>query len=236
MLDFEQQGRERLPAAVYDLAIRLGANPGLNRSTVRLRQTGRMKDIAATKWMTFSATQTMSSRTCGFDWLARTGPLGMMHVRDAFSNGEGRLTVKAFGLIPIMRAPASTQLARGELMRYLAELAWVPDAILLNTELRWRQDGPDTLAVSAGIGERAAEVVLTLDSDGRIAGGFAPDRGRSVKPPYLLTPWRGRFSDYRRHQDTWLPFAGEVGWEIDGKLNIYFQCQIEEWQSTASNN
>ena len=229
MSDNQSQATVRLPAAVYDLAIRLGVNPALNRSTVRLRQTGQMKDIGATKWMTFSATQSMASRTCDFDWRARFGPLGMIHVRDALQNGEGRLTVKALGLIPIVRTPSSAQLSRGELMRYLAELAWIPDAILLNTELRWRQDGPDMLAVSAGAGETAAEVVLTLDSDGRVAGAFAPDRARGVKPPYLLTPWRGRFSDYRHHQDLWLPFAGEVGWEIEGQLNIYFQCQVEEW-------
>ena len=35
--------QERLPAAVYDLALRLGVKPGDNRSTVKLTQTGRMK-------------------------------------------------------------------------------------------------------------------------------------------------------------------------------------------------
>ena len=148
----------------------------------------------------------------------------MIHVRDAFQHGEGHLTVKALGLIPIVSSKISLQLSRGELMRYLAEIAWIPDAILLNTELRSREVGPDTLAVSAGAGETAAEVVLTLDSEGRISAAFAPDRGRTIKPPYLLTPWRGSFSDYRRHQDMWLPFAGEVGWEIEGKLITYFRC------------
>jgi hypothetical protein len=235
MMDSDKQARERLPAAVYDLAIRLGANPSLHRPMVTLRQTGRMKDIGATRWMTFSATQTMNSGTCGFDWRARFGPLGLIHVRDAYLNGAGHLTVKALGLIPMVWTPVSAQLNRGELMRYLAELVWVPDAILFNTELRWRQDAPDKLAVSAGRGESAAEVTLTLDSEGRIAGAFAPDRARAAKPPYNLTPWRGRFWDYRRHQDMWLPFGAEVGWEIEGKLITYFQCQIEHWQSpTAS--
>ena len=223
--------RTRLPSAVYDLAIRLGANPGLRKSTVRLRQTGQMKEIGAVKWMPFTETQTIATRTCDFDWRARFGPLGMISVGDAFLNGAGQLTVKALGIIPITTAPNSPQLSRGELMRYLAELAWAPDAILLNGGLRWRVEGPDTLAVSAGVGETAAEVELNLDSEGRIAGAFAPDRGRSVKPPYLLTPWRGRFFDYRRHQDTWLPFAGEVGWEIEGKLINYFRCRIENWQA-----
>jgi hypothetical protein len=116
----------------------------------------------------------------------------------------------------------------------LAELPWVPDAILQNTELRWRKDGPDTLAVSAGSGETTSEVVLSLDSEGRIAGGFAPDRPRAAEPPILPTPWRGRFSDYRRHNERWLPFAAEVAWEIDGKAIVYFQARIERWEMVST--
>ena len=127
--------------------------------------------------------------------------------------------------------PCRTLVVRGELMRYLAELAWAPDAILLNTELRWREDGPDKLAVSAGSGETTAEVALSLDGQGRIVGAFAPDRPRSAKAPYLPAPWRGRFSDYRRHNDMWLPFAGEVGWEIDGVEEIYWQGRMEHWDT-----
>ena len=137
------------------------------------------------------------------------------------------------GIIPLARAEHSSALMRGELMRYLAELAWAPDAILLNTALRWREVGPDRLAVSAGAGEIAAEVMLNLDTEGRIAGGFAPDRPRSATAPFLPTPWRGRFSDYRWHNDRWLPFAGEVGWEIDGKEDVYWQAQIKSWEAFA---
>jgi hypothetical protein len=231
MAEDDRQPKERLPAAIYDLALRLGVNAAMNRSTVRLKQSGRMKPMGAVSWMSFSATQTISTRACAFDWRARTGPLQLVWVRDALSGGEGRLDVTALGLIPISRAEPSAALMRGELMRYLAELAWAPDAILLNSELRWREDGPDRLAVSAGSGETAAEVTLRLDGEGRIAEASAPDRPRSAKPPFLPTPWRGRFSDYRRHNDIWLPFAAEVGWEIDGKENIYWQGRIEQWEA-----
>jgi hypothetical protein len=227
----DRQSSEWLPAAVYDLALRLGANPEMNRTTVKLTQTGRMKPGGAARWMSFSAEQTIATRQCAFEWRARAGPLGMVSVCDALKDGEGRLDVLALGLITISRAEHSSALVRGELMRYLAELAWAPDAILLNTELRWREDGPDRLAVSAGAGETAAEVILSLDSEGRIAGGFASDRPRSATAPILPTPWRGRFSDYRRHNDMWLPFAGEVGWEIDGVEEIYWQGRIEHWDT-----
>jgi hypothetical protein len=47
----------------------------------------------------------------------------------------------------------------------------------------------------------------------------------------LPAPWRGRFSDYRRHNDRWLPFAAEVGWEIDGKEDVYWQGRVEQWET-----
>ena len=181
--------------------------------------------------MAFTATQTISTNSCEFDWRARAGPFGVISVRDAVTNGEGRLDVVALGFIPIARAEHSAALMRGELMRYLAELPWAPDAILFNTELRWREDGPDQLAVSAGAGETAAEVILNLDSEGRIVGAFAPDRPRSATTPFLPTPWRGRFSGYRHHDNMWLPFAGEVAWEIDGKEEVYWQGRIESWKT-----
>jgi hypothetical protein len=137
--------------------------------------------------------------------------------------------VLALGIVPTSRAEHTSALMHGELMRCLAELAWAPDAIFLNTTLRWREDGPDTLAVSAGSGERAAEVGLSLDSHGRIGGAFAHDRPRSAKAPFLPTPRRGRFSDYRRHDDVWLPFAGEVAREIGGIEEIYWRGRIDSW-------
>ncbi len=221
----------QLPAFVRDLAARLGADPSAAARRVRLMQTGRMKtQLDATSWMSFSARQTISTQTCAFDWRARAGPLGLVSVCDALAQGGGRLDVMALGLIPIARAGHSAALTRGEIMRYLAELAWAPDAILHNTELRWREDGPDTLAVSADSGETASEVLLSLNSDGRIAGAFAPDRPRSATPPILPTPWRGRFSDYRLHEGRWLPFAGEVAWEVDGKEITYWQGRIVQWE------
>jgi len=224
------QHRARLPAAVYDLAQRLCVKPDQRQVGVKLTQTGRMRqNLKSASWMLFTATQTLSTRDCAFDWRARFGPFGLISVRDALERGRGRLDVKAIGIVPIASAPRTPELMRGELMRYLAELPWAPAAILLNSELRWRVAGPDALAVSAGAGETLTEVVLSLDNDGRIVGAFAPDRPRSVGKAYLPTPWRGQFTDYRLHEGRWIPFAGEVAWEIDGKPEVYWQGTIKTW-------
>jgi hypothetical protein len=197
----------RLIPAVADLADRLGARP-TGPAGVRLRHTGRMRQTATASWAGFTSHQTIALDTCAFDWRARSGPAGVVSVRDALIDGVGHLHVRALGFITLARADPSAALTRGELMRYLAELAWAPDALLRNTGLRWREDGPDRLVVGAGAGETAAEVTLTLDGDGRIVGAFAPDRGALVNGVVVPTPWRGAFADYRQHDDVWLPFFG----------------------------
>jgi hypothetical protein len=119
-------------------------------------------------------------------------------------------------------------------MRYLAELAFIPDAILANGALRWRADSPNALVVGAGEGPTAVEVILTLDAEGGIGSTFAPDRPRSATDPVLPTPWRGRLWDYRPHLGRWIPFAGEVAWEIGGKEEVYWQGQVKSWTESHS--
>jgi len=100
----------------------------------------------------FSAAQTLEVRQIGFAWRARmplAGPV-VAYVAEGLDRGEGYLTVKLFGLVPLARARAGDAAFRGEALRYLAELAWNPDAVLFNRELDWRVVDQDTLLVGAG--------------------------------------------------------------------------------------
>ena len=187
------------------------------------------RKLGAETWIAFSATQTIATDACRFAWKARFGPFGMVSVSDVLDDAGGRLAVTALGVIPLARAAPTPALTRGELMRYLGEIALAPDIILGNRALRWRSDGPDQLVVGAGQDAIAAEVTLSLDSDGRIGSIFAPDRCRSPTAPFLPTPWRGQFSDYRQHLGQWLPFAAEVAWEIDGSSETYWTAEMTDW-------
>ncbi len=235
MTDVHCDLRARLPSAVVDLALRLGADPVANRTRVRLRQSGQMRQDVATAWMPFTARQTLATDRCDFDWRARSGPAGLIFVRDALDGGRGRFNVLALGVLPIVNVKPSSELTRGQLMRYLAELAWAPDAILHNTDLRWREDGPDRLVVGAGSGQEAAAVTLSLDRDGRIDSAFAPDRGRMVGEVIVPTPWGGRFLDYRYHQGVWLPFGAEVSWSMPEGEVVYWKAVIDFWEKGEGN-
>ena len=198
---------------------------------MRLSQTGRMRQAPSARWMRFSARQSISSTLCAFDWRARSG---MITIRDALANGEGILDVRALGLIPVAHLRASPAITRGELMRYLAEIALAPDVILCNPHLTWRSDGPGRVIVAAGVDDARAEVTFSLNEEGRIATASAEDRPRGSNPSELTpTPWRGRFSDYREHHGYWLPFAADVSWIVDGASFIYWDGRLETWQRHA---
>lgn len=220
----------RIPGEARELARRLGVNAESRGDRVLFRQTGRLRRDASSGWMGFRARQTIWTDECAFDWRAWTGPGGLVSVRDALLGGKGRLRVKALGFLPIARAEGSPEVTRGELMRYLAELPWAPQAILRNRNLRWRREGPDRLVVGAGEAECSADIVLALDEHGRIASTFAPDRPRAVGREFVPTPWHGRFLDYGRHDGLWLPSRAEVAWVIDGVETPCFEGRVEEWR------
>lgn len=233
MNDTPTYPRDDLPAAVVDLARRLGARSAPGGSVVTLVQRGRMKRaLGSDAWMAFTARQSIATDHCDFAWRARFGPCGVISVLDALDGAGGRLDVTALGFIPVARTKRTAALTRGELMRYLVELPWAPDAILANRALHWREGGSGELIVGAGEGASAVEISLGLDSAGRIATAFASDRPRSAVEPILPTPWRGSFSDYRLHLGRWIPFAGEVAWEIDGREELYWQGTIDRWATT----
>jgi hypothetical protein len=200
-------------------------------SYVCLQQVGQMRESEASAWMKFEARQRIDLATCAFEWNARTGPLGAVRIRDRFGSDGGRLTVKLFGLLKIAGAAKSVSLDRGELMRYLAELAWAPDAILYNRSLRWRDLDYGRLAVSAGEGERSAELEIALDQEGRIAEVFAADRPRAVGDRFEPSAWRGAFSDYRRSKGRHIPMSAEVGWVRGSVYEPVWRGRVTEWSA-----
>ena len=198
--------RGDLPGAVIDLAMRLGAQGGPSSSPdgsiVSLSQTGRMlRALGKDDWMFFTARQTIETGACNFAWRARFAPFGLVSACDALENGVGRLDVTALGFIPIARTPHTAALMRGELLRYLAELAWAPDAMLENTALRWRESGSGDLIVGAGDGPSGpiARDRLPSRTFPRLGAVAFPTIGSiSVDGSLSLARLRGRSTERRR--------------------------------------
>jgi hypothetical protein len=141
--------------------------------------------------------------------------------------GLGGLEVKALGFLKLAHQVGGQDMAEGEALRYLAELPWNPDAILMNQDLVWTVVSPTTLRVAHG----AAAITFVLDNDGLPQSMSAPSRGYLDKGRIRPLPWRGRFSDYRRVSGRLLPTRGEVAWVIEEAEFIYWRAKLTAWSA-----
>ena len=146
--------------------------------------------------------------------------------------GTGGLEVMLLGAFPIARMIGGAAANQGEVLRYLAELPWCPDAILANRSLDWTVLDAKTIKVATGAGTARGEVTFELDEDGLIARASAPSRiyaeanGRTSE-----RPWRGRFWDYQRTRGRLMPMQGEVAWALDAGDFIYWRGRILDWRA-----
>jgi hypothetical protein len=220
-----------LPPEVLALARRCGVEgASSDASSVVFRQTGSMRADSAHEWAPFHAKQSMALDRPGFVWRARTGPFGIVTVTDALEKEGGRLTVKAFGVLPLVHVSANAALTKGELLRYLAELPLAPDAILRNRALAWEVVSDTLLAVSASHSGVRARMELTLGPDGLTASAFAPNRPRLVGGKTVEAPWRGEFKDYRTYEGRRLPFAAEAAWTVNGVVLPVWRGEMQRWE------
>src|SRR5207237_5369769 len=132
-----------------------------------------------------------------FCWRARFPILPPISVRvvDRYAGGHALLEARLLGLVPVLHA-SGQKVAEGEAMRYLAELPWVPHALLVNDELRFRELDARTVEVATQVGATRVAVQLAFDASGDLDEVFAEARPRAVGKEFVPPPWGGRFGDY----------------------------------------
>jgi hypothetical protein len=193
---------------------------------VRISQRGRMWMRPGGRPLGFTAVQEIDAGRVAFRWRARfgAGPLRPLTVVDRYDGGEGVLE----GRIAGVRAFRSEgpEIARGEAMRYLAELAWIPHALRANGALEWTELSPsEAEAATSTPGGRVA-VRLRFDGTGDLLRASAPDRPRAEGGRAVPTPWRGEFSDHAELAGLRVPRRAEAAWELPDGLFTYWRAEL----------
>lgn len=215
-------GAQELPAPVrryLELAIEPGRAPV---RSVMIRHAGEFRmGEAEDSWRPFTSTQFVTTSPPGFDWDARiqTLPGVPVFVRDGYVLGEGGLRAALFGLIPVMKAEDSAEIARGQLLRYLAESMWYPTALLPGHGVVWTPTGESSARATLRDGAVEATVEFHFGGDGLVSEMFAPDRPRAEGEAFVLSPWAGRCRRFERRDGLLIPLEAEVEWRLpDGAL------------------
>ena len=212
-----------IPPIVRRFATRNGARAG-GPPALLMVQDAEMRLRIDQAFFRQDATQVSGTRRPGFVWQATGVIAAVIPVRivDAYVDGEGGLEVRLAGSVPVSAA-SGAEMAKGEAMRFLAELPWNPEAILNADGLSWRQIDDDTVEVSTPTVGGPARVVLHFDQDGDIASIEAPDRPRAGDTP---ARWIGRFSDYAQVGAYRFPRRGEVAWDLPEAEFVYWRGNI----------
>ncbi len=153
------------------------------------------------RWIPFASTQRVTTRRPGFVWDARMAmaPGLTVRVHDAYVAGEGILHPAVLGLVSLTdlrgSSPEPGGVAHGEFMRFVAEAAWYPTALLPSQGARWTDVDNHSAQVDLADGAVGISLLLRFDpGTGLIDSVRAEARGRTAGKAVVMTPWEGRWS------------------------------------------
>jgi hypothetical protein len=227
--DFHELERLPTPVRRYFRAV-LGEDQPMV-SGVRMRHTGTFNVGEKTdRWKRFTSDQVVLTRRPGFDWNARVTMVPGLPVRvhDAYVAGEGILNASLIGLFPVVDTRGSGEVAEGELMRFFAEAAWYPTALLPSQGVRWEASGDRSARATLTEGETSLTMLFAFDERGLIDTVSTKARGRTVGDEIVPTPWRGRFWNYGERGGMLVPLDGEVAWVLPEGDKPYWRAHITE--------
>ncbi len=199
------------------------------RSATRLRlfQRGEMMREPGGRAMPWTGVEEFDLRQVAFSWKARfpVNRLAWIVIEDAYEQGTGYFEGRLWGRIRLFRQTGA-DFEVGEVMRYLAELAWAPPAILANKEISWQvlEDGQVEAATEVG-GKRVA-VQMWLNDAGDIVEVYAPERPRAEGEQTVPRPWGGTFTGHKDLGGLWVPAQSEVYWELPEGRFVYWRGEV----------
>jgi hypothetical protein len=181
---------------------------------------------AAEQWKPFTSTQRVVTHRPGFDWDARIAMMPGLHVHDAYVAGEGILHAAVLGLVSMVNQRGTGDLAQGELMRFFAEAAWYPTALLPSQGVLWNAVDDHSARATLKDGDLSLTLLFRFNKDGLIDTVRAEARGRMVVGTTVPVPWQCRFWNYAIRDGMRVPLEGEVAWLLPEGAKPYFRGRI----------
>ena len=180
---FDARELDGLPKPVqrYFRAVLKDGQPMIAAATIELAGTINMS-AAGVAWKPFTSQQRVITRRPGFLWNAQVKmfPGLPARVEDSYIAGQGQLIAKMLGLFTVAEARGGGELARGEFMRYFAEAAWYPTALLPSQGVQWT--AVDDASANATIidGQLTLTLLFRFNEAGLISSVRAEARGAGV--------------------------------------------------------
>jgi len=214
-----------LPAPVqrYFRAVLKDGQPIITAVTIDMAGTFNMSP-AGEQWKPFTSRQRVTTRRPGFQWDATIAMLPGVKVRvvDSYIAGGGFLHATIQGLFTMAQLRGEGEIARGEFMRWFAEVAWYPTSLLPSQGVRWEAIDAHSANATVMDGLLTLTLLFRFDEAGRIGSFRAEARGGMVGDKMVMAPWEGIWSNYQWRNGIQVPFTGEVAWMRSEGRRPYF--------------
>ena len=218
-----------LPAPVqrYFRAVLKDGQPMISAVSMKHTGTFNMSETGR-QWKPFTSTQRVITKPPGFDWEGRIRMLPGLTVRvhDAYIAGEGILHATLFGLVSLADMRGTPELAHGELMRFLAEAAWFPTALLPSQGVLWQAVDDRSARATLKDGDTTLTLLFRFGGDGLVESVRADARGRTVNGIVVPTPWEARWYHYEQRHGMLVPLESEVSWLLPEGPHPYWRGRI----------
>lgn len=219
---------EGLPAPVqrYFRAVLKDGQPMIAAATFDLAGTINMSANGGADWKSFTSRQRAVVHRPGFLWNGRVAILPGVSalVHDSYIAGTGTLHAAMLGLFTVADLQGGGEIARGEMMRYFAEAAWYPTALLPSQGVRW--DAVDDRSANATLvdGPVTVTMLFRFDDAGLATSMHADARGASMGKDgvMVMVPWECSVSNYALRDGMMVPTRGEAAWMEPAGRKPYF--------------
>jgi len=184
--------------------------------------TGEFQSKPGGGWRSFTARQYFTTDPPGFVWDARIRmlPAVSVHVRDSYVDGTATMQARIGGVIPVVNAGNTREIAASALVRWLGEAVWFPSALLPREDgsgVSWEAVDDSTARATVQDGAIRVSADFHFAPTGEIVRMVAY-RYRDVNGVGVLTRFEGHYSDYRPMAGVLVPSAAEVAWILpDGR-------------------
>ena len=201
-----------LPAPVqrYFRAVLKDGQPFIATATFELAGTINMSSTGGDNWKPFTSSQRAVVHRPGFLWNGRVSMLPGLaaRVHDSYIAGTGRLHAAMLGLFTVAEVQGGSEIARGELMRYFAEMPWYPTALLPSQGVRWAAVDDRSANATLVDGPISLTLLFRFDDAGLITSVHADARGSGVGKDMVMLPWDCNVSNYRLRHGMMVPTRG----------------------------
>jgi hypothetical protein len=181
------------------------------------------------QWRKFKSDQEIVMSPPGFDWDGRIAimPGLFVNVHDAYVAGEGILNARLLGMFSVANIYNRSELAQGELMRYLGEAVWYPTALLPSQGVHWEAIDESTARATLMDSNTLVKLDFHFGIDDLVDRIHADARPRTLNGSTINTPWNIRVWNYQWHDGVRVPMEGEVAWVLPDGPYPYWRGRVE---------